>query len=1449
MLVGSVYLNSIFPIAEDTGELYRLAKSISVKGISINKASRDMKIVLDFGTDIPRNSIVSIENHFCKMYGLNSVNIEPKCCYSDEYMQNLSKNAVDIFPHLTGFLAGAQWDIKERNVTVSMRCGVSEISDMVRVCLAKKVYQETGEHIAVQLKECSAEEMAKADKEYEELKQQCYQSKSDDIAPWEDKKPEHKTAAPEKPKAQQQNRQYTRKPAAKAIKAENEDDIIMGKPTEEQITKIGDVSMESGFVTVRGEIFFTDVRDIPAKNLKVIIFEMTDYSGSIRISRVMDSEKAQPILDKIKVGLYVQVQGTAGFSKFEHDTIITPTTIIKMKKAVKKDNAAEKRVELHLHTNMSTMDGMTPATEYIKRASEWGHKAIAITDHGVAQAFPEAMNAGKKYGVKIIYGVEGYLINDVSEFEAVKGKGESKIDDEIVVFDLETTGLNVETEAITEIAAVVIKSGELCERFHSYVNPKKPIPPNITELTGISDETVKDAPDISEALPKFLEFIAGRPVAAHNAKFDMGFVNHFCKKCGIEQQNLTVIDTLPLSRALLPHLKKHKLNIVAEELKVGDFEHHRADEDTDTLAKILIKLIEKLKSEHGIKNIQDINVVLAENKSEKQNLKSYHIILLVKNQVGLRNLYKLISDSHLKYFKKRPRIPKSLLSNYRDGIIVGSACEAGELFRAMLEGASDSDLENIASFYDFLEIQPIGNNEFLVREGRVENDDGLRNLNRRIADLADKLEKPIVATGDVHFLNPQDEVFRRVLMAGQGFSDADFQPPLYFKTTDEMLEEFSYLGVEKAYQAVVDNPNKIAELCEPITPIPISDKPFSPELPGSKDELVSMCYAKAKRLYGDPLPEIVKNRLEKELIPITKYGFDVMYMIAQKLVGKSLEAGYLVGSRGSVGSSLVAYMSDITEVNALPPHYRCGNCKYSKFFTDAEYTDGPDMDDAVCPNCGEKLIKDGFDIPFETFLGFDGDKAPDIDLNFSGKYQATAHRNTVELFGEDHVFKAGTIGSVAEKTAYGYVKKYMDERGIIAGKAEINRLTVGCTGVKRTTGQHPGGLIVVPKNLSILQFCPVQHPADDPNSDIITTHFDYHSIHDLLLKLDLLAHDSPTVIRMLEDLTDVTATKIPLDDKDTMSIFTSSKVLGYENDDLLGVTGAAAIPEFGTKFAREMLIDTHPTQFDELVRLSGLSHGTDVWLGNAQDLIKSGTATLSQAICCRDDIMLYLIHKKLDPKQSFFIMESVRKGKGLKPEWEDEMRSHDVPEWYINSCKKIKYMFPKAHAVAYVMLAFRIAWFKVHRPLAFYCAYFTGKISAFDLQTALKGKEFIKSKIKAISDNPESTAVDKETAVILEICYEFLLRGLKFANIDIYKSHPTDFVMEGEDTLRPPLTALAGLGETAALSIAEERKKGEFLSMDEIVLRCAKVSKTTCEKLKELGAMGDLPDSSQCSLF
>jgi len=1021
----------------------------------------------------------------------------------------------------------------------------------------------------------------------------------------------------------------------------------------------------------------------------------------------------------------VKVRGEAQYDKYARELIIFAYDIMETQKTERQDDAAKKRVELHLHTQMSAMDGVSSVKDLVRRAAKWGHPAVAITDHGVVQAYPEAYEAGKKNNIKIIYGVECYLVSDSAAI--VYNPSDTTLDGDFVVFDIETTGLNASTDRIIEIGAVKVSRGKITDRFSTFVNPKIPIPDKIVELTGITDEMVKDAPEIEEVLESFLNFSKDCVLVAHNAQFDTGFIKVNAGRYNKPFQ-YCILDTLELTRALFPELKRHRLNVVAKHLNVKLENHHRAVDDAGATAEIFIKCMDMLR-QREITYIRDINSALAGDKDIK-SMDSYHAVILVKDQAGLKNLYKIISESHLKYFYKKPRVPKSLYMQYKEGLMIGSACEAGELYRAILEGKSDEELSRIVKFYDYLEIQPLGNNQFMVDSGRLESIQDLKNINKKIVNLGEQYNKPVVATCDVYFLDPQDEVFRRILMAGQGFADADNQAPLYLRTTDEMLQEFEYLGQEKAYEVVVENTNKIAEMIEFVKPIP--DETFPPEIPGAEEEIQRLSISKAVEIYGDPLPKIVKDRMDKELNSIIKHGFSVMYIIAQKLVWKSLSDGYLVGSRGSVGSSFVAFLAGITEVNALPPHYVCPKCKNSEFITDGSVGSGVDMPDKNCPKCGTKYNKDGHDIPFETFLGFDGDKEPDIDLNFSGDYQPIAHKYTEELFGEGHVFRAGTIGTIAEKTAYGFVKKYLEERGKVVHNAEINRLVKGCTGIKRTTGQHPGGVMIVPRKNEIYEFCPIQHPADDPDSSIITTHFDYHSISGRLLKLDILGHDDPTVIRMLEDLTGVNAREIPIGDSATMSLFTSTEALGVSPEEIGSEVGTFAVPEFGTKFVRQMLVDTKPKTFAELVRISGLSHGTDVWLNNAQDLVRAGTATLSEVICTRDDIMLYLIYKGVPAKQAFKIMESVRKGKGLKEEDEAIMRENNVPEWYIDSCKKIKYMFPKAHAVAYVMMAFRIAYFKVHYPTAFYTAYFTVRADDFDAELMTHGVERVRSKIKEL---------------------------------------------------------------------------------------------------------------------
>jgi len=1249
------------------------------------------------------------------------------------------------------------------------------------------------------------------------------------------------------------------KEKAAAVQSE----AFYGKPFRGNVVPMKELNLDMGSVIVEGKVFAVEHKELKKRNAWVISFDMTDNYGSVRINRFLEAKEAQPILDNVKIGSVLKVQGRLELNRYDNELVLKPFAMMPGTMAKRKDTAeGPKRVELHLHTTMSNMDALTSTKAAIKQAAAWGHKAIAITDHGCCQSFTDALHvvedwkgppkvAGTNETIKILYGCEGYYVNDVDDRIVVHGKQDMTFDQEFVAFDLETTGLSSRTDRIIEIGAVVMKNGQEIDRFQTFVDPERKLDRKIVDLTGITDDMLVGAPKIEEVLPKFLAFIGNRVLVAHNSDFDTGFIRSECARLGYEY-NFTAADTLILSQNLLPQLGKFKLNIVSNALSLPDFTHHRAGDDALTCGYIMTKLMQKLEEEHDIHTLQDINPAMTTLRSggritERQ---ARHIILFAKNQVGLRNLYHLISDANLEHFRRVPRIPKSKLIKYREGLIIGSACEAGELFQAILDRKSDDELKRIASFYDYLEIQPLANNMFMLSKGLAADVEELRNYNRTVVRLGEELGKTVVATGDVHFLNPEDEIFRHILLATKGFDDADKPNPLYFRTTDEMLEEFSYLGEEKAYEIVVTNPNLIADMCEIIRPVP--HNLFAPKIENSVEDLKSLVYGKLHRLYGENPPKLFVDRVETELHDIISCHYDVIYMSAQRLVQNSLENGYLVGSRGSVGSSIVAFMSGITEVNSFPPHYRCPNpdCKHTILDVPKEFNCGADLPDMDCPICGTRLEKDGFNIPFETFLGFGGDKVPDIDLNFSGEYQAEAHKYCISMFGSSHVFRAGTIGTVAEKTAFGYVKKYMQERGQTAAKAEEARLASGCVGVRRTTGQHPGGLVVIPQENEIWDFCPVQHPADDPNSDQITTHFEYHSMEENLLKLDMLGHDDPTMIRMMEDMTGVDAKTIPLDDKGTMSIFTSSKILGYENDALLGPTGAVGVPEFNTRFTRGVLLDTLPTKFDFLVRICGYTHGTDVWLGNAKDLINSKTATVDQTIGARDDIMLYLISCGMPDKRAFKIMESVRKGRGLPPGAEEEMIAAGVPDWYIGSCKKIKYLFPKAHAVAYCMMAFRIAWFKVYHPLAFYAAYFyrRSQKGGFDAALMTGGMEAILANIDAIDSNEDATAKDEDLLTTMEVVYEFYLRGLEFLPISIYESHATKFLIK-DGKILPPFVAVSGLGESAAWDIMEGRKDKEFLSIEEFSLACPKVSKTHIQMLKDAGAFGDLPDTSQVSFF
>ena len=1432
-----------------------------VRSLAFGDNNTVMVVELGLHEVVSRKVIAKAEKQIADTYGLDRVMIEPRYNMpgelSNAYIKSLYDDMAYRMPSAKGLLDHTKWEFADGALQIPMdEVSEKHFANALRH-LEARIQRELGRSCPVHAVRADAQDFAPAP-EQEESREEILHKAVEQAAAAAAETPKPKKPRP----APQQHTGYQR-PRAEKVR---EDDLIFGKLIQDPIISVNEAIAAYDMVTIQGEVFFTDSKDIHSKktgkDYVKIAFDITDRTNSVRVSKFLAADKAGDTASKIKKGLYCTVQGKMVYDTFAKEMVLEPTGIVKAKKPERKDTyEGMKRVELHLHTNMSAMDGMSSTASLLCRAAKWGHRAMAITDHGVAQAFPEALHAqeGKQKDIigdmKIIYGIEAYYINDENSISVVRGRSAEPLDGTFIVFDLETTGLNPAGEEITEIAAVRVVEGEIRDSFQTYVNPHKPIPPEITELTGISDETVADAPDLDKAVPEFLAW-AGEgqyPLVAHNAGFDMGFLRTACQRLGIERE-FTSIDTLEMSRLMLPHMHKFKLNILAKELQVGPFEHHRASEDAAVLGRIYVKLLKRLREEMHAVTTADINPVLAattDRKNKLKNLPRYHFIILVKNQAGLRNLYQLISKSFLEYYNKRPIMPRSELIRHREGLIFGSACEAGEVFRALTKGEPWEEIKRLASFYDYLEIQPIGNNNFMIAKGMAKDEEQLRDWNRDILRLADELGKPCCATGDVHFLEPEDEAFRRILMAGQGFSDADNQAPLYFKSTDEMLKEFSYLGEDRAYEVVVKNTNEIADMCDVIRPVPRENYP--PHIDGCEDDLRNMCYEKAKRIYGDPLPEPVQARLDRELGSIIGNGYAVMYIIAQKLVTKSLADGYLVGSRGSVGSSLAAFMSDITEVNSLAPHYLCPDDKYLEWHED--YSCGVDLPDKICPNCGKPLTKQGFNIPFETFLGFEGDKVPDIDLNFAGEYQSRIHWYTGEIFGHDHVFRAGTIGTVAEKTAFGYVKKYMEERGVECSRAEENRLAAGCTGVRRTSGQHPGGVVVVPKEIEIYDVCPIQHPADDPDSDIITTHFEYHSIDANLLKLDELGHDDPTIIKHLENLTGVNAQEIPLDDPETMSLFHSCKALKYkgenpDTDPILGDLGCVAVPEFGTKFVRGMVKETHPSTFAELVSISGLSHGTDVWLGNAAELVRKGIP-LSGCICCRDDIMNYLILQGVKPKLSFKTMESVRKGKGLTEEMEAAMNEQHVPEWYIDSCKKIKYMFPKAHAVAYVMMAFRIAWFKVHRPLAFYSAYFSIRAKGFDASCMIKGDKVCLDKMSELRQKERDktiSAAEKDMMTTLEVCHEFYRRGFTFEPMDVYKSDATRFLVT-ETGLIPPFTSMPGIGEQAALSIVEERKNGKFLSAEELIVRCPKASKAVVELLEQIGALGSMPKTTQMTLF
>ncbi len=1287
--------------------------------------------------------------------------------------------------------------------------------------------------------------------------------------------PVQKTTAAEKKPAPAENPKASEKPASfnkpekrfekggfqrRFQKKSDNPDVIYGRDFDEETMNIDEIWGEMGEVVIRGKVRTLEQREI--RNEKTIVsFEITDFTDTIKVKMFVHNEQLPELLGELKAGAFVKVKGVTVNDTFDRE--LTIATVIGLKKipdftTIRMDNSVKKRVELHCHTKMSDMDGVTDVKDIIKRAKKWGHKAIAITDHGCVQSFPDANHAlDKDDTFKVIYGVEGYLVDDLKEI-VTDGKGQS-LDEKYVVFDIETTGFSPVTNRIIEIGAVKVENGEITERFSTFVNPQVPIPFHIEKLTSINDSMVMDADPIEVVLPRFLEFVGDAILVAHNANFDVSFIKENAKRQGIPV-DFTYVDTVGIARALLTGQSKYTLDAVAKTLGISLENHHRAVDDAECTAEIFVKFIEMLKKDN-ILDLASLNELGKSSVEAIRKLHSYHIIILAKNQTGRINLYRLVSESHLTYFHKRPLIPKSLIQKYREGLIIGSACEAGELFRALLDGQSDEQIARIVRFYDYLEIQPLGNNRFMIESEKlpdIKSDEDLIELNKRIVKLGEEFHKPVVATCDVHFLDPEDEIYRRIIMTGKGFKDADNQAPLFLRTTEEMLDEFSfYLGSEKAEEIVITNTNMIADMCDRIAPVRPDKCP--PVIENSDQQLTDICYRKAHEMYGEELPEIVEARLKRELNSIISNGFAVMYIIAQKLVWKSVEDGYLVGSRGSVGSSFVATMAGITEVNPLSPHYYCKKCHYTDFYSDEVKAfagmAGCDMPDKNCPVCGEKLVKDGFDIPFETFLGFKGNKEPDIDLNFSGEYQSKAHKYTEVIFGYGQTFRAGTIGTLADKTAFGYVKNYYEERGKHKRTSEINRIVEGCVGVRRTTGQHPGGIVVLPVGEEINSFTPVQHPANDMTTDTVTTHFDYHSIDHNLLKLDILGHDDPTMIRMLQDLTGIDPITIPLDDKDVMSLFQNTSALGITPEQIGGCKlGALGIPEFGTDFAMQMLIDTQPRYFSDLVRIAGLSHGTDVWLGNAQELIKSGQATISTAICTRDDIMIYLISMGLDSEESFKIMEAVRKGTVAKhkcanwDEWKADMKAHDVPDWYIWSCEKIQYMFPKAHAAAYVMMAWRIAYCKVNYPLAYYCAYFSIRASAFSYEIMCQGQKHLEETMADYRKRSD-TLTNKEQDALkdMRIVQEMYARGFEFEKLDIFRAHSRNFqIIDGK--VMPSLSSIDGLGEKAADAIMEAAKDGPFLSKDDFRSR-TKVSKTVIDMMGDLGLLGDIPESNQISLF
>lgn len=1425
--------------------------------LNINKQARLITLTVKFNGLVERNTLFDTEKLITKALAYHTV-IKPHFpteLFSADYFPQLYAAVRRDIPSINGTLNNAEVRFENNTLTINLLNGGKTLLDSKGFdkALIKLISEEFNLYISVnytgtfEVEENSEEYKAaiqdaqeKINRENLQKAAEFYQEEVETAEKREEKHAENTTVEIEV----REGKFATPQIIQSSIRP------LYGRSIRGKMIPISSISGDSGRIVVWGDVFDIEKKVTKSGDKNIFTIDITDYTGSTT-AKVFNSIKESAVIDNIKKGDTIVVQGDVEYDKYAGELVVNARSIGTAQKVKVVDNAEKKRVELHMHTNMSQMDAVTSAGDLVNRAYQWGHKAVAITDHGVAQAFPDAMKAADKINkdeekIKIIYGVEAYFMDDL--VESVKGDADTGFDGTFICFDIETTGLSAARDKITEISAVKVENGVITDTFSTFANPEMPIPQKITQLTGITDDMVKDAPSQSEAVGAFLEFAGDNVLVAHNAPFDTSFIAKACEDMGREY-NYTSIDTVAISRAILTDIKNCKLDTVAKFLRLGDFNHHRATDDAEMLARIFINLCQRLTDDYGITKTNDINTKIAGGDFKK--LPTYHQIILVKNKTGLKNLYRLISYSHLNYFYKKPRIPKSELVKYREGLIIGSACCAGQLYMAILEGKPWGELKQIASFYDYLEIQPAGNNSFMIRDGRFNSVDELHEIDRTIIKLAKELGKPVCATCDVHFMDPTDSEFRKILMAGQGFKDAEQQAPLYFRTTAEMLKEFEWLGKDKAYEYVVENPNKIADMCEYIRPIPKGT--FPPNIEGAQEQLIDITWKRAKEKYGDPLPEIVKARLDKELNSITTYGFSVLYMTAQKLVADSEAHGYLVGSRGSVGSSFVATMSGISEVNPLCPHYVCPNCKHSEFITDGSYGSGFDMPPKNCPECGTLMDQDGHEIPFETFLGFKGDKVPDIDLNFSGEYQSKSHRYTEELFGKNNVFKAGTISTVAEKTALGFVKKFAQERGLVMHKAEEKRLAIGCTGVKRTTGQHPGGMVVVPRTNDVYDFCPVQHPANDVNSDNITTHFDFHSIHDTITKLDELGHDVPTIYHYLELYTGIPVMKVSMSDPEVMSLFTSPKALGVTEEDIDSKTGTFSLPECGTSFVRGMLVEAQPKTFTDLLQIAGLSHGTDVWLGNAQELIHNGTCTISEVIGTRDSIMTYLMHKGLEPSMAFKIMEIVRKGNATKLLTEEHfkaMREHNVPEWYIDSCMKIKYMFPKAHAAAYMIATLRLGWYKVHKPVEYYAAYFTVRSENLDGAIAMQGHQAVRDKMNNIKQKQsvhEATAKDEAEFQTLQIVNEMMARKIEFLPVDIYKSEAKMFKVE-DGKIRLPFSSLPGVGGAAADSLAETGKHTEYLSIEDMQIK-TKVTKAVIETLKDVGVLKDLPESSQMSLF